>query len=225
MNHHAVNLRWRGLEQSQRSSLGLSKRERTLQHGGHDHSDDQFNGTDLPKSPLYRPLQFNGCSSNDRPKAYPRRRRVTFASRIRIKEVQHWAEMPTEILEAMWLTPKEYTVIKDIPKQTVRLIMAGQIIDKDPRFEGLSSRGLETRTREGQESRNQRRSYCRQAVLMEQAHQRQMGTYSLERISTVSLVQSTRCIIDAQTKAVQDAVEARRYHLSPTPTSFQQKHE
>lgn len=123
MNHHAVNLRSGVLKQPQHPSSGFPIRERTFsqQHACYDDSDHPSNATVLPKSPLYRPLQLNDCCSNDRPNAYPHRRRVTFASRIRIKEVQHWAEMPTEILEAMWIIPQEYTVIKDILKQTVRL--------------------------------------------------------------------------------------------------------
>jgi hypothetical protein len=138
-------------------------------------------------------------------------RRVTFCSLIRVKEVRHRNETPAYILEATWLTPEEYATIRDVLRHTVRLMMSGQLVDQDPHSEGYSSRGLETRTKEGHMQRNQRRSSCRQAVFNEQAHQRRIRSFSPEKISAMSIMQSAQCAMDAQNKAIKDAHEAREY--------------
>lgn len=148
---------------------------------------------------------YSGDQMNPR-----QRRRVTFGNRIRIREVRHRNEISTEILEAAWLSTQDYSNIREVLKRTIRLMMEGQVVDNDPRFEGLSSRGLETRTLQGQANRNQRRSSCRQAVLSEQAHQRRVGAMDTERIAAMSSIQSAWCVMEAQNKALMDAREARK---------------
>jgi hypothetical protein len=184
--------------------------------GGRGHMSLIKNNTPESKHIHSSPLELKqcrpwGCQSQSEPHVLKPKRRVTFLSRIRIKEIQHRNETPADVLEAAWLTTQEYTAIRDVLKKTIRLMMEGRVVDNDPGIVGLSSRGLEKRTREGQANRNHRRSCCRKAVLNEQSHQLQSGVCDLERLARISSVQSARCVMDAQVKAFKDAHEARMY--------------
>jgi hypothetical protein len=137
-------------------------------------------------------------------------KRVGFDNRIRVKEIKHHNDMTIKAIQATWHNEDEYAKIKDVLKQTIRLMMAGRTVDEER--DGLCTRGLEGRTREGQNLRNKRRNECRRAVLMEQEKQRKItGTFDDEQIAENSCIHSAVCNLEARVAAMTDHQEAFKY--------------
>ena len=137
-------------------------------------------------------------------------KRVRFDNRIRVKEIKHHNDMTAKAIHATWHNEEEYARIKEVLKQTIRLMMAKRTVDEER--DGLCTRGLEGRTREGQNLRNKRRNECRRAVIMEQEKQRKiMGTYDDEQIAENSCIHSSVCNLEARVAAMKDYQEAYKY--------------
>ena len=136
-------------------------------------------------------------------------RRVTFETRIRVKEVRHRNDMSPQVIQAIWLTPEDYIEIKENIKKTICMMMAGEIIHEDEN--GFCTRGLEGRTREGQALRVQRKFACKHAVLGEQENQLYFGTFNADHIAEAASIRSSPCILDARVAALSDARDAKEY--------------
>jgi hypothetical protein len=132
-----------------------------------------------------------------------RRRKIRWSGQVRVQEIRHINNMSESEREAVWMSPIDYKMIKNMAKTTVLMMMAGERIgEEDPDF---CSRGLEFRTRKGQKVRSANKLRCRSAVLNEQDLQREEGFHDPEFIAMASLDISHDCREQAQKRGDKDA--------------------
>jgi len=131
------------------------------------------------------------------------RRKIRWSGQVRVQEIRHLNNMPEAEREAVWMSPIDYKMIKNMAKTTVLMMMAGEHIDDDdPDF---CTRGLEFRTRKGNKIRSANKLRCKSAVLNEQDLQRDEGFHDPEFIAMASLDVSYECREQAQKRGNQDA--------------------
>lgn len=138
-----------------------------------------------------------------------RRRKIRWSGQVRVQEIRHINNMTESEREAVWMSPQDYKMIKNVAKTTVLMMMAGESIsDSDPDF---CTRGLEFRTRKGNKIRSANKLRARSAVLNEQDLQREEGFHDPEFIAMASLDVSFECREQAQKRGEQDAHSIRSY--------------
>jgi len=131
------------------------------------------------------------------------RRKIRWSSQVRVQEIRHLNNISEAEREAVWMSPIDYKMIKNMAKTTVLMMMAGEhIADDDPDF---CKRGLEFRTRKGNKIRSANKLRARSAVLNEQDLQRDEGFHDPEFIAMASLDVSYECREQAQKRGEQDA--------------------
>lgn len=180
------------------------------------HHQDEWPATSLKDIP--RPEQGTGQSSlesefSDSSESTPPHRslsasmsagkRVRFENRIRVKEVRHRNDMSSEMITSMWLTMEDYLTCKEAIRRTIRLMMANEIVDED--CDGLCTRGLEGRTRDGSAYRTKKKDAVKRIVLFEQQQQWREGIVDEERIALLCSAQSAQCTLDARMMAMLDS--------------------
>lgn len=82
-------------------------------------------------------------------------------------------------------------------------------IDADSDF---CPRGLESRTKDGQKTKNERKDAVRRAVLLQQKHQQEEGMVDPEFIAAISSTKTKVSAEEAREAALKDAEEAWLYH-------------
>lgn len=131
------------------------------------------------------------------------RRKIRWSSQVRVQEIRHLNNMSEAEREAVWMSPIDYKMIKNMAKTTVLMMMAGEHIGcDDPDF---CTRGLEFRTRKGNKIRSANKLRARSAVLNEQDLQRDEGFHDPEFIAMASLDVSYECREQAQKRGDGDA--------------------
>jgi len=131
------------------------------------------------------------------------RRKIRWSSQVRVQEIRHLNNMSEAEREAVWMSPIDYKMIKNMAKTTVLMMMAGEhISEDDPDF---CTRGLEFRTRKGNKIRSANKLRARSAVLNEQDLQRDEGFHDPEFIAMASLDVSYECREQAQKRGERDA--------------------
>jgi hypothetical protein len=140
--------------------------------------------------------------------------RVRFENRVRMKEVPHRNNMSPKMIQSTWLTKDDYLTTKEMLRKTIRLMMANEIVDEDD--DGLCARGLEGQTAEGSSFRMQFKLRVRVAVLLEQHQQRITGKLDPEKISLICSTWSSQCVLEARTKALRDARDAKEHWNAST---------
>lgn len=145
------------------------------------------------------------------------RRKIRWSSQVRVQEIRHVNNMSETEREAVWMSPIDYKMIKNMAKTTVLMMMAGEYIDdEDPHF---CTRGLEFRTRKGNKVRSANKLIARSAVLNEQDLQRDEGFHDPEFIAMAAMDVSYECRDQARERGVQDA-EAVKTYLSDVPGKY-----
>jgi len=149
-----------------------------------------------------------------KPTKTSRRRKIRWSGQVRVQEIRHINNVSESVREAVWMSPIDYKMIKNMAKTTVLMMMAGERIgEEDPDF---CSRGLEFRTRKGQKMRSANKLRCRSAVLNEQDLQREEGFHDPEFIAMASLDVSYDCREQAQKRGNRDA-EAILIYVNDVP--------
>jgi len=132
-----------------------------------------------------------------------RRRKIRWSGQVRVQEIRHLNNIPESERGAVWMSPMDYKMIKNIAKSTVLMMMAGEKIhDNDPDF---CTRGLEFRTKKGNKIRAANKLRARVAVLNEQDLQREEGFHDPEFIAMASLDESFECREQAQKRGEKDS--------------------
>mmetsp|Transcript_23119 Transcript_23119/g.54661 ORF Transcript_23119/g.54661 Transcript_23119/m.54661 type:complete len:325 (+) Transcript_23119:323-1297(+) len=131
------------------------------------------------------------------------RRKIRWSGQVRVQEIHHINNMSQAEREAVWMSPIDYKMIKNMAKTTVLMMMAGEYIDDDD--PDLCTRGLEFRTRKGNKIRSANKLRAKSAVLNEQDLQRDEGFHDPEFIAMASLDVSHECREQAQKRGVKDA--------------------
>lgn len=144
-----------------------------------------------------------------------RRRTIRWSGQVRVQEIRHVNNMTESEREAVWMSPVDYKMIKNVAKTTVLMMMAGETIrENDPDF---CTRGLEFRTRKGNKIRSANKLRARSAVLNEQDLQREEGFHDPEFIAMASLDVSFECREQAQKRGENDARSIRSYGNDGVP--------
>jgi len=142
------------------------------------------------------------------------RRKIRWSGQVRVQEIRHLNNMSEAEREAVWMSPIDYKMIKNMAKTTVLMMMAGEHISEDD--QDFCARGLEFRTRKGNKIRSANKLRARSAVLNEQDLQRDEGFHDPEFIAMASLDVSYECREQAQKRGEQDA-QAILTYLSDVP--------
>lgn len=138
-----------------------------------------------------------------------RRRKIRWSGQVRVQEIRHINNMPESEIEAVWMSPAEYKMIKNGAKTTVLMMMAGETFrEHDPDF---CARGLEFRTRKGNKIRAANKLKARSAVLNEQDLQREEGFHDPEFIAMASLDVSFEVREQARKRGEKDARAIAEY--------------
>lgn len=137
------------------------------------------------------------------------RRKIRWSSQVRVQEIRHLNNISETERDAVWMSPVDYKLIKNMAKTTVLMMMAGEYIDdEDPDF---CTRGLEFRTRKGSKIRSGNKLRARSAVLNEQDLQREEGFHDPEFIAMAALDVSYECREQAKKRGEQDAQSISNY--------------
>jgi hypothetical protein len=172
-------------------------------HSYEDHPDEDPITTNSP------PGAAEGTKKSSLPTKNVRRRKIRWSGQVRVQEIRHLNNMPESEREAVWMSPIDYKLIKNMAKTTVLMMMAGEHIDdEDPDY---CTRGLEFRTRKGSKIRSANKLRGRSAVLNEQDLQREEGFHDPEFIAMASLDVSFECREQAQKRAEEDAKSISSY--------------
>ena len=127
---------------------------------------------------------------------------VRFNHTVHYREIRHIMDYTDEQIEATWLTPQDYAAIKQIVKNTIRMMMRGEaILDDDPNF---CTRGLEFRTKNGSKVRARNKVRARSAVLNEQDMQREEGYNEQQMIAMTCMEASLECRQGARARGLYD---------------------
>lgn len=181
-----------------------------------DYADDAHDDHSYEDRPDEDPVTTNsppglaeGTKKSSVPTKNVRRRKIRWSGQVRVQEIRHLNNMPESEREAVWMSPIDYKLIKNMAKTTVLMMMAGEHIDdEDPDY---CTRGLEFRTRKGSKIRSANKLRARSAVLNEQDLQREEGFHDPEFIAMASLDVSFECREQAQKRAEQDAKSISSY--------------
>ena len=128
------------------------------------------------------------------------RRAVHFGGAVEVRPCIHIDDYTDEEYEATWFSPQEIRQIKREMSTTLRIVNRGLLLPA-----GLTIRGLEYRTKVGNESRKASKNAAWNAVLSEQARQRYMGFTDPVQIANVYLAVSKPCLTSAYTIGEKDA--------------------
>jgi hypothetical protein len=126
-------------------------------------------------------------------------RKVSFASQVSIKEMQHRRDILAEEVSATWYNSTDFDEIKKSIIVTLRCIVA-----KRPLGDEQCSRGLESRTPEGTKLRKVNRINALTAVWHAQVEQWETDTINEEAIASVYQMQSAICKKAAHRAAIHD---------------------
>jgi hypothetical protein len=135
-----------------------------------------------------------------------RPRKVSFASQVSIKEMQHRRDIPAEEVSATWYNNTDFDEIKKSIIVTLRCIVAKRQLG-----DCKCSRGLESRTPEGAKLRKLNRINALTAVWHSQVDFWESDTINEEAIASVYQVQSAICKKAAHRAAIYDEQVVRLY--------------
>ena len=136
------------------------------------------------------------------------RKRVSFAPRAQVHEVPHLKDLSDEEFISIWWTKNDYALIKTMYKSTVKMMMKGQVFEKDDK--DLCARGLESKTRKGAQQRHQQKVRACKAVLRAQDFQRREGISDPLYLAELYSEYSRCCYISAHAQALADQEDALR---------------
>ena len=130
-----------------------------------------------------------------------RRRRISFAPSVEVREIAHLKDLSPEEVTSTWYNNSDFEVIKQSIVNTLRLVMAcRRPLDDDDHC----IRGLEPRIPILAKFRKASRINCLAAVWNQQVISWQAGTINEEAIATACRAQSLTCQIIARRAAVHD---------------------
>jgi len=139
------------------------------------------------------------------------RKKITFSSKVMIKQTLHCNDMDEETRNQYWMTEDEQVEIKDHCRTTVRMMMHGDSNLLDGESSDFCSRGLESRTRKGAMEKKQRKDEVRRTVLYHDQLQKEEGVFDAEYLALLSASKSRESRMIALARASGDAQEAREY--------------
>jgi hypothetical protein len=136
---------------------------------------------------------------------------LQFRPQVTVREIRHRNDMTKEMMEQMWMTPEEFTLIKVQCRMTLRLMRLDHSVNEEFHRAEFCARGLEVKTKDGQRERRDNKNAVRSAVIREQQAQRENGISDANFIAVVSMMKSQKSIRAARLVALQDAEEAVEY--------------
>jgi hypothetical protein len=143
------------------------------------------------------------------PKKQTQKRVVSFCKTVLYKEIPHIKDFTEGEVEAIWMTTRDYQIIKAMVKCTVIMMMKGdEIPEEDTDY---CTRGLEFRTRIGSRVRQNNKLTARSAVLNEQELQFDEGFCDPQYIAMACLEVSLECRQGARARALYDAKVIESY--------------
>jgi hypothetical protein len=136
------------------------------------------------------------------PKKETQKRVVHFDKTVHYTEIRHIRDFSQDEVEAIWMTMRDYQIIKAMVKSTVIMMMKGEPIPEEDL--DLCTRGLEFRTKVGSKIRLRNKLRARFAVLNEQDLQRDEGFCDPSYIAMACLEVSLDCRQGARARALYD---------------------
>jgi hypothetical protein len=107
------------------------------------------------------------------------------------------------------MTAEEHSEIKNCCRKTIMKMMSER--KRDESDIDFCPRGLETRTKEGQKEKNQRKDAVKRAVLLQQRLQKEEGAVDPQFLAVVSQTETKESAEAARFAALKDAEEAWLY--------------
>jgi hypothetical protein len=139
----------------------------------------------------------------DQKGSIPLVRSVMFAEHNEVFEITHLDDIPASVVADVWYDGSEYAEIKKSYQLTIFLMESGEKLTG----EDHTSRGLEYRTQEGAWARYENKRDAYNAVLDEQDRQWKDDIDDWDKISSVYLEHSTKCLTAANARGVGDQKE------------------
>lgn len=138
------------------------------------------------------------------------RRRVHFKESVSVRPITHVNNMSDDDIRNGWFTKGEFVQMKRSMAVTVKMLSAGIYQGDDDEH---CARGLEYRTRVGNNKRKENKVNALDAVLDEQDRQHACGVLDDEGLRQVFLNTNLHCRLAALEKGVQDQEVARFLQL------------
>lgn len=161
----------------------------------------------------------SGSHSKDQKAAVPLVKSVSFAEHNEVFEITHLDEFPASEVAAIWYDANEYANIKKSYQLTIFLMESGEPLTGEEH----TSRGLEYRTQEGAWARYENKRDAYNAVLDEQDRQWKVDKDDWDKISSVYLEHSAKCLKAAQDRGKNDENEAAVVHKSTKGSATSEK--
>jgi hypothetical protein len=133
---------------------------------------------------------------------------LRFRPQVTVREIRHRNDMTKEMMEQVWMTPDDFTLIKNQCRMTLRLMRFDNSVDEELDGVDFCARGLEVKTKDGQRERRDNKNAVRSAVIREQKAQRENGISDANFIAVVSMMKSQKSVRAARLVALRDAEEA-----------------
>jgi hypothetical protein len=163
---------------------------------------DNIQNVDYSENSIASSSEANNCPLHSR---YPRRT-ISFSFVVDVHEIMSVKDYSDEEIKNTWYSSLEFQQVKADAKATVKKMATS---GSEPDNEEWTSRGLESRTREGNKQKFQHRRFSKSAVFMEQEQQEATGIYDPEMLADFYHETTIYCTFIAVTNGTRDAKEAK----------------
>jgi hypothetical protein len=163
---------------------------------------DNIEVVDYSENSIASYSEATNCPLHSR---YPRRT-ISFSFVVQVHEVMSIEEYSDQEIKNAWYSEMELEQVKAEAKAILNKMAR---FESEPDNEEWTSRGLESRTREGHQKKFQYRRFSKSAVFMEQDQQESNGIHDPEFLADVYHERTEYCQFIAESNGSRDAKEAK----------------